>query len=179
MRRLVYYLFWSCVHYSLDSQQLSLLDIHTGIIARRYSGQIQDRHVIRSCFGGIDGNFVVSGSEGENKNVILSCVFLTSSLDGNVYIWHRDTGVLLEVLTGHGEGSVNAVAWNPTNERMFASCSDDHSIRIWEPAPSGVTPLQSPMMGHPLPHPFVEKGKGKTRQRLDSNGVEPVDAARL
>ena len=35
------------------------------------------------------------------------------------------------------------------------------------------------MMGHPLPHPFVEKGKGKTRQRLDSNGVESADAARL
>ena len=58
-----------------------------------------------------------------------------SSLDGNVYIWHHDTGVLLEVLRGH-ERVVNAVAWNPTNEHMFASCSDDHNIRIWEPAPS-------------------------------------------
>ena len=101
------------------------------------------------------------------------------SLDGNVYIWHRETGFLLEVLTGHGEGSVNAVAWNPTNERMFASCSDDHSIRIWEPAPSSVAQLQSPMMDRPLPHPLVEKGKGKTRQQLDSNGVEPADVVRL
>ena len=101
------------------------------------------------------------------------------NLDGNVYIWHRETGFLLEVLTGHGEGSVNAVAWNPTNERMFASCSDDHSIRIWEPAPSSAALLQSPMMDHSLPHPFIEKGKGKTRQRLDSNGVEPADVARL
>jgi len=143
--------------------EIYLWDIHTGRIARKYSGQSQGRHVIRSCFGGIDNNFVVSGSE-----------------DGNVYIWHRDTGVLLEVLTGHGEGSVNAVAWNPTYERMFASCSDDHSIRIWEPAPSSVALSQSPLMDHhPLPHPFVEKGKGKRRQRLDSNGVDLADIARL
>ena len=51
-------------------------------------------------------------------------------------MWHRGTSVLLKVLAGHGEGSVNAVAWNPMNEYMFASCSDDHSIRIWEPVPS-------------------------------------------
>jgi WD40 repeat protein len=36
------------------------------------------------------------------------------------------------VLPGHGKGSVNSVVWNPRNERMFASCSDDNTIRIWE-----------------------------------------------
>ena len=53
-----------------------------------------------------------------------------------------------------------------------ASFSDDRSIRtrIWEPAPSSVSLLQSLLMDHPLPHLFVEKGKGKIRQRLDSNG---------
>jgi WD repeat-containing protein 26 len=62
---------------------------------------------------------------------------------------------------------------------MFASCSDDHSIRIWEPAPSSIARSQSPMMDHPLAYTFAEKGKGKTRQRLDSNGVDPADIARL
>lgn len=38
----------------------------------------------------------------------------------------------MEELSGHGEGSVNSVAWHPRNERMFASCSDDHTVRIWE-----------------------------------------------
>ena len=55
-------------------------------------------------------------------------------LDGNVYIWHQDDGVLLDILTGHGSGSVNSVAWNPKNTQMFASCSDDFTIRLWEPS---------------------------------------------
>lgn len=62
-----------------------------------------------------------------------------SFTDARVHIWHRDTGVLLEQLSGHGSGSVNAVAWNPTRERILASCSDDCTIRIWEPSKSDVT----------------------------------------
>ncbi|KAG5338183.1 hypothetical protein C0989_008032 [Termitomyces sp. Mn162] len=128
--------------------EIHLWDLDTGRLSRKYTGQRQGRHVIRSCFGGYDGNFVVSGSE-----------------DSNVYIWHRDTGALLEVLAGHGEGSVNSVAWNPTNHRMFASCSDDHTIRIWETPPEPVIEESSR-----LPRPtFTENGnsangKGKTRQ---------------
>ncbi|KAG6882646.1 hypothetical protein C0993_009748, partial [Termitomyces sp. T159_Od127] len=95
--------------------EIYLWDLDAGRLSRKYTGQRQRHHVIRSCFGGFDGNFVASGSE-----------------DSNVYIWHRDTGALIETLAGHGEGSVNSVAWNPTNHRILASCSDDHTIRIWE-----------------------------------------------
>jgi WD repeat-containing protein 26 len=137
-----------------------------GQVIRKYTGQRQGRHVIRSCFGGVDGNFVVSGSEGTCKLYLLSSTHhpLPAALDGNVYIWHRDSANLLEVLSGHGEGSVNSVAWNPKNEGMFASCSDDHTIRIWEPLPMDVVGEHIPMLNG--------KGKGKTRQRWEGHGMD-------
>ncbi|KAG2077968.1 WD40 repeat-like protein [Suillus decipiens] len=95
--------------------EIHLWDLEESRLAHKFTGQQQGHHVIRSCFGGIDSNFVISGSE-----------------DCNVYVWHRDTGTLLEVLEGHGSGSVNSVTWNPRNKRMFASCSDDNTIRVWE-----------------------------------------------
>jgi len=147
----------SSVKVSRDSQyalinhapdEILLWDLNSGRLARKFTGQRQGKHVIRSCFGGIDGNFVVSGSE-----------------DGNVYVWHRDTGTLLETLPGHGKGSVNSVAWNPRNERMFATCSDDCTIRIWE------APLSSSRMVDHTAEPS-SNGKGKTRQKSNGDSTD-------
>nr|ANC28035.1 WD-repeat protein [Polyporus umbellatus] len=138
------------------SAEIHLLDLNTEQVVRKYAGHSQSKHVIRSCFGGVEGNFIVSGSE-----------------DGNVYIWHRETGALLEVLSGHGEGSVNSVAWNPANERMFASCSDDRTIRIWEAPPPDLlaanvlAPADPPRDLHEAEHES-ENGKGKGKGRWDA-----------
>ncbi|KAL7274955.1 hypothetical protein RUND412_002109 [Rhizina undulata] len=101
---------------SMGIQEVQLLDIERAEVTRRFIGQKQGEFMIRSCFGGADENFIVSGSE-----------------DSNVYVWHKENGTLVLKLPGH-VGTVNCVAWNPKNPHMFASAGDDHAVRIWSRA---------------------------------------------
>jgi len=93
-------------------KEIHLWSLTEGRIVSKYSGFKQGLFVIRSCFGGWNERFVVSGGE-----------------DAKVYIWHRENGNLIQTLEGHSR-PVTVVAWSPTNPNMFASASDDHTIRM-------------------------------------------------
>jgi WD repeat-containing protein 26 len=108
------------------AQEVHLWDIERFQLVRKFVGQTQEKFMIRSCFGGPDQNFVLSGSEGYlASNVRLS-------VDSRIYVWNREHGTLIDTIEGH-TASCNCVAWNPVEAYMFASAGDDHEIRMYTP----------------------------------------------
>ena len=130
-------------------QEILYLELESGSVLRKFEGHDQGQYVLRSCFGGATENFVLSGSAGtlilapfSYPRVSLS--FFARYTDGKIVVYHRDTGRLLYKLEGHDLTTVNAVAWNPDSSRaMWASCSDDRTIRIWEMSPADAKEAES------------------------------------
>ncbi|KAF2208337.1 hypothetical protein CERZMDRAFT_122431 [Cercospora zeae-maydis SCOH1-5] len=102
---------------NMNEGRVLAIDSETGEVVCRYEGAVQRDFVIRSAFGGAGEGFVISGSE-----------------DSRVYIWRRQTGMLVAALEAHHPGPVNSVAWHPTNPGIFASAGDDRRVRIWSSA---------------------------------------------
>eukprot|EP00639_Heterosigma_akashiwo_P006698 CAMPEP_0194560206 /NCGR_PEP_ID=MMETSP0292-20121207/1470_1 /TAXON_ID=39354 /ORGANISM="Heterosigma akashiwo, Strain CCMP2393" /LENGTH=132 /DNA_ID=CAMNT_0039408321 /DNA_START=90 /DNA_END=485 /DNA_ORIENTATION=+ len=92
--------------------------------AHSFSGHRQGRFVLRPCFGGPGEALVACGGE-----------------DAQIYIWHRQGGAPLAVLSGHA-GTVNTVAWSSSCAgRLFASASDDATVRVWRLGGADQPPL--------------------------------------
>jgi len=62
-------------------------------------------------------------------------VFATCSTDRRIQVCALGPEAPLATLAGHAD-EVNAVRWSPDGARL-ASCSDDGTARIWDPAPGG------------------------------------------
>jgi len=109
---------------SSSAPVIRLWDLTEKRVVQKYLGHYQGRFVVRSCFGGPNEQFVVSGSE-----------------DSQIYIWHRHFGSLLEVISGHAS-TVNCVCWPIIQEGgtyifpWLISCADDNTIRIWSSSTS-------------------------------------------
>lgn len=101
---------------NVATQGVHLWDLQDKCLVRKFQGVTQGHFTIHSCFGGVNQDFVASGSE-----------------DNRVYVWHLKRELPIAVLCGHTR-TVNCVAWNPVYHQMLASVSDDCTVRIWGPA---------------------------------------------
>ncbi|TIA86772.1 hypothetical protein E3P99_03577 [Wallemia hederae] len=99
------------VNYAPD--EIQIWSLEDRCLVQKLYGYKQSQHVIRSCFGGYNDNFILSGSE-----------------DASIYVWHHQSGELIEILEGHDTGCVNSVAWSPTMP-LICSVGDDRTIRLW------------------------------------------------
>lgn len=96
-----------------QDNEAQLIDLVSRNSVQKFLGHTGGDYLIRSAFGGANESFVVSGSD-----------------DGNILIWHKTIGAAVERLPGHVP-RCNAVAWNPADPGMLASCGDDGSVKIW------------------------------------------------
>ena len=55
---------------------------------------------------------------------------LSGAEDCCAHVWDRHFGAKLATLKGHSD-VVNCVAFNPVNQELLVSASDDHTIRVW------------------------------------------------
>ncbi|XP_052269442.1 WD repeat-containing protein 26-like [Dreissena polymorpha] len=110
---------------NIAHQGVHMWDLKDRVLVRKFQGVSQGTYAIHSCFGGLNQDFVASGSE-----------------DNKVYIWHLRREMPIAVLEGHSR-TVNCVHWNPTVPGMLASASDDGTVRIWGPRPSSPSKLGS------------------------------------
>ena len=60
----------------------------------------------------------------------LSLSLTSGSESGDIFIWDRQQRVQTGQLVGHTE-FCNAVATSPAQPNLFASVSDDQTIRLW------------------------------------------------
>ncbi|XP_025073905.1 WD repeat-containing protein 26 [Pogonomyrmex barbatus] len=100
---------------NVANQGVHLWDLEDKCLVRRFQGVTQGHFTIHSCFGGVNQDFIASGSE-----------------DNKVYVWHIKRELPIATLTGHSR-TVNCVSWNPVYHQMMASVSDDFTVRIWGP----------------------------------------------
>ena len=58
--------------------------LETFKLVQRYTGHVQEKYIIRCCFGGENDRYLACGGE-----------------DSIIRIWHRNTSEPIKALTGH------------------------------------------------------------------------------
>ncbi|KJH48405.1 WD domain, G-beta repeat protein [Dictyocaulus viviparus] len=128
---------------------LRMWDIWTKTLVRNFYGARQGNLVIHAGFGGINYEYIATGTE-----------------DNKVMIWCVDNSRYSLKLRGH-KRMVNSVSWNPKYPTLLASCSQDGTVRIWNIARSDPRPnaSTSKKKGHRRTGNHPSNGKEKRKRR--------------
>jgi WD40 repeat protein len=107
------------INSSTATPVISMWDLTSTKLVRKYFGHRQEGIGNRCAFGGFNENFIICGS-----------------ITKEIYIWNRLQSVAVSVIKAHS-ASVNAIIW-PSNDYLsiLISCSDDHYIKVF--ANSGI-----------------------------------------
>ncbi|KAJ1978604.1 hypothetical protein H4R34_003151, partial [Dimargaris verticillata] len=143
---------------SLMKRGMQLWDMEHRQVVQSYKRQFQGRYILRPTLAGADSLYIACGDQ-----------------DGGVYIWNRFTGQLKERLVGHRR-TVNVVTWNPVNGRMFATASDDQTIRLWGPAKRDSAAGGPSSRSHETldPNSSQESQTGEGARPRDDDDVSPA-----
>ena len=96
------------------SNEIRVLHLLTGKVIGKYTSHNHGKYVVQGSFGGNNDCFIATGST-----------------DGKIYVWSRSKETLIQVLEVHEYSPVACVLWNPVDNDMFASASDDGMLCLW------------------------------------------------
>uniref|UniRef100_A0A0X3P273 WD repeat-containing protein 26 n=1 Tax=Schistocephalus solidus TaxID=70667 RepID=A0A0X3P273_SCHSO len=104
---------------TVHKRGLHLWDLESLGMLQQFAGFKQDIYKLTSTIGGINEDFVASGSE-----------------DGFLHLWHLSSGArpIYSSMAATGEHPVTCASWNPALPTMLATVNDEGEIRIWAPA---------------------------------------------
>jgi WD40 repeat protein len=102
------------INSSTSTPVISMWDLSSTKLVRKYFGHRQEGVGNRCSFGGYNENFIICGSNTKE-----------------IYIWNRLQSIAVSVIKAHS-ASVNSIIW-PSNELLsiLISCSDDHLIKVF------------------------------------------------
>ncbi|KAF8387027.1 hypothetical protein PRIPAC_76169, partial [Pristionchus pacificus] len=114
---------------------LRMWNVQARTLLRTFQGYHDGGCVINACFGGVNNEFIVTGSFAsdeydEDGNVVRKRHDQDYSTEETIRIWRLTDEYMVCGIAGH-RSTVNSVSWNPKDPFMIASGSDDHSIRLW------------------------------------------------
>lgn len=101
------------VNTSYSSPSLHLWHVPSQSLVSRFKGHQQNKYLLRCHLGGFNQQFILCGGE-----------------DGRVLVWNGKSHEAVQTIQAHSS-TVNQVQWNPKDHRMFASCSDDNTVKIF------------------------------------------------